>query len=113
MLHQDHPGDKPTLTECIRFQGREGTINIPQEISTKYYNFGIILLEDKNGAIVHSLEHKHMRDANKINREIIEKWVAGKGRRPLTWMTLAQVLRDIELSTLAEEIEAIKSQPNT
>ena len=60
--------------------------------------------------MIRTLEHKHMKNANEINREIIEKWVAGRGKSPLTWMTLTQVLHDIELSTLAEEIEAIKSQ---
>ena len=50
-----------------------------------------------------------MNNANEINREIIEEWVAGKDRHPITWKTLTQVLRDIELSTLAEEIEAIKN----
>ena len=50
-----------------------------------------------------------MNDSNEINIEIIEEWVTGKGKHPVTWKTLTEVLRDIELSTLAEEIEAIKS----
>ena len=50
---------------------------------------------------------KHMNDANEINIEILEEWVAGKGKHPVTWKTLTEVLHDIELSTLAEEIEAI------
>ena len=50
-----------------------------------------------------------MNDANEINIEIIEEWVAGKGKHPVTWKTVTKVLRDIELSTLAEEIEAIKN----
>ena len=50
-----------------------------------------------------------MNDSNEINIEIIEEWIAGKGKHPVTWKTLIKVLRDIELSTLAEEIEAIKS----
>ena len=50
-----------------------------------------------------------MNDANEINIEIIEEWVAGKGKQPVTWKILIQVLQDIELSTLAEAMEAIKS----
>ena len=50
-----------------------------------------------------------MNDANEINIEIIEEWVAGKGIHPVTLKTLTEVLRDTELSMLAEEIEAIKS----
>ena len=50
-----------------------------------------------------------MNDANEINIEIIEEWVAGRGKHPVTWKTLTKVLHDIELSTLAREIEAIKN----
>ena len=101
--------DRPTLIECIRFRGREKRINIPQEIGVKYRDFGLLLLEDHNGARIRAIALKHMNDANEINIEIIEEWVAGKGKHPVTWKTLIQVLYDIELSTLAGEIEAIKS----
>ena len=67
------------------------------------------MLEDRNGARIRALALKHMNDANEINIEIIEEWVAGKGKQPVTWKILIQVLQDIELSTLAEEMEAIKS----
>ena len=106
------PVDRPTLIECIRFRGRERRINIPQEIGVKYREFGLLLLEDHNGARIRALALKHnndSNDANEINIEIIEEWIAGKGKHPVTWKTLTQVLRDIELSTLADEIEAIKS----
>ena len=74
----------------------------------KYRDFGLFLLEDHNGAKIRALAHKHMNDANEINVEIIEQWITGKGKHPVTWKTLTEVLRDIELSMLAEEIEAVK-----
>ena len=40
--------------------------------------------------------------------EILEEWIAGRGKHPVTWNTLVEVLHDIELSALAREIEAIK-----
>ena len=103
----DNPGDRVTLIECIRLQGGKRKINIPQEIGVKYLDFGLFLLDDPNGVRTRALAHKHNNNANEINREIIEEWVAGKGKHPVTWKTLIQVLRDIELSTLAEEIETI------
>ena len=109
MPQTDDQTDRPTLIECIRFQGRKKKINIPQEIGVKYREFGLLLLEDHNGARIRALAHKHMNDTNEINIEIIEEWVSGKGKHPVTWKTLTEVLRDIELSTLADEIEAIKS----
>ena len=110
-MHSLHDqADQPTLIECIRFRGRKRRINIPHEIGVEYRDFGLLLLEDHNGAKIRALALKHRDDANEINVEIIEEWVTGKGKRPVTWKTLIQVLYDIELSTLAEEIEeAIKS----
>ena len=38
--------------------------------------------------------------------EILKEWIADRGRQPVTWNTLIEVLHDIELSTLVTEIEA-------
>ena len=88
---------------------REEDQRSPGDWCQVYHDFGLLLLEDHNGARIRALAHKHMNDANEINIEVIKEWVAGKGRHPVSWKTLTEVLRDIELSTLAEEIEAIKS----
>ena len=98
----------PTVLDCIRFQGRQRTINIPREIGLKYRQFGIFLLNDPNGIRVHNMEHKHREDAEQINTEILREWATGRGKTPVTWKTLTEVLRDIELCTLADEIKAVK-----
>ena len=99
---------RPTLIECVRFRGRERRINIPQEIGIKCHEFGLFLLEDDTGARIHSLAFKHMNDAEQINVEVLQQWINGRGKHPVTWKTLTQVLRDLELSRLAGEIEAVK-----
>ena len=104
----DNETDRPTLIECVRFRGRESRINIPQEIGIKYHDFGLFLLEDDKGTRIQSLAHKHMNDAEQINIEVFRQWVTGRGKQPVTWKTLTQVLHDIELSALAGEIEAVK-----
>ena len=83
-------------------------INIPVEIATKYVQFGTFLLDDRNGSRVKSMAHKHCNDAKEINKEILQEWLSGRGKQPVTWATLVEVLRDIELTTLASDIEAIK-----
>ena len=103
--------DCPTVLECIRFPGRQRTINIPQEIGTKYSQFGTLLLNDPNGARVSNIECKHRGDAEEINTEILREWATGRGKNPVTWETMTKVLRDIELSVLASEIEVIKLKP--
>ena len=90
------------------FPGRGGTINIPQEIGPNYNYFGIHLLDDPNGTRVHNMECRHREDAERINTEILREWATGRGKNPVTWETLIEVLRDIELGALANEIEEVK-----
>jgi len=101
-------GDIPDMMELVTFRGKTKKINIPQEISTNYHNFGILLLEDKTGARVKSIEHRYRGDSEQINREILEQWINGNGKQPLTWGTLIKVLYDVELTTLARDIAAVK-----
>ena len=104
----DGQADRPTLPECVSFQGREKRINIPQEISVKYYKFGLLLLEDDTGARIQSIAYEHRDNAEQINTEVLRQWINGKGKHPITWKTLIEVLRDIKLNTLAGDIEAVK-----
>ena len=94
------------------FPGLERTINIPQEIGSNYYYLGLHLLDDPNGARVRNMERDY-REIERINTEILREWVTGRGKKPVTWETLTEVLRDIELCALASEIEAVKSKSAT
>ena len=95
------------MKNCIKFQGLGRTINIPQEIGSKSCNFGLLLLDDPHGTRVHNIEHNY-REIERINTEILREWVTGRGKKPVSWETLIEVLRDIELCTLASEIEQVK-----
>ena len=44
--------------------------------------------------------------------EVLQQWITGRGKHPVTWTTLTQCLRDTELTVLAGEIEAIKCHTN-
>ena len=96
---------KPKLPELIGFHGRNRTINIPEQISTKYYDFGVLLLEDDNGAKTDAIEHKNREDPYRINCDVLKQWLGGEGRTPVNWKTLTTVLREIKLTALAKEIE--------
>ena len=63
MIHVGSQVDKPNLMDCVRFQGREKTINIPQEIGVEYYKFGLFLLEDDSGARISSIAHQLMNNS--------------------------------------------------
>ena len=91
------------------FQGRERTINIPREIGSNYSQFGILLLNDPNGNRVSNIEYKHRGDTVQISTEILREWATGRGKQPVSWETLTEVLCNIGFSALASEIEVMKS----
>ena len=43
-----------------------------------------------------------------INTEILREWATGRGKKPVSWETLIEVLCDIGLGALASEIEVVK-----
>ena len=96
------------MIELVRFRGKAKRINIPQEISTNYYQFGILLLEDETGTRIKNIEYRFRENSEQINMEVLEQWINGKGKQPVTWEMLVEVLRDVELTTLAQDIEEVK-----
>ena len=103
------PGTRPTLPELLRFTCTDKrVVNIAEEVGTKYVQFGTFLLDDRTGSRVKNIAHKHSNDAERINTKILQEWLTRRGKQPVTWVTLVEVLHDIELSSLAGEIEAAK-----
>ena len=76
----------------------KGICNVSEEplsqplSGNKYVQFGAQILQDETGARVNNMEHKHLRDAERINTEILCEWLNGKGKQPVTWATLIEVL---------------------
>ena len=101
-------GHQPTLMELIRFRGRERRINVPQQIGTNFMNFGVLLLEDENGARIQSIIHECRDNPEQVTTKVLQEWIAGRGKLPVSWGTLIEVLRDIDLCTLANDIAAVK-----
>ncbi len=95
----------PTMPELVRLKGERQLHNIFKEIGTRYSDFGTLLLEDNTGAVIQGLETRCGNDSVRINREILSGWLQGEGKKPVTWATLIGVLRDINMDTLAEDIE--------
>ena len=87
--------DRPTLPQLLSFPCAEGKVNIPVEIGIKYVRFGTLILQDANGTRVSNLQHKYQHDPEQINTEIFREWLNGKGKQPITWATLIEVLCNI------------------
>ena len=89
-------------------------INIAEQIGTKYTKFGsLILPQDTTGVVVRNIEHTNHFDPERINTEILQKWLTGEGQQPVTWTTLVVILDDIGLSSLANDIRIITSDDDS
>ena len=99
------PDKRPSLPALLKFPVERGVIKVPQQIGSYYSDFGVFLLNDENGAIVDGITKEHRGNPENINNEILKKWLQGQGRQPVTWKTLIEVLRDSQLTELADEIQ--------
>ena len=93
------------MPKLLHFRVKSGSyINIPHQIGTNYLQFGILLLNDETGVETKAIVSKCRDEAKEINLEILMLWIGGKGK-PLDWDSLIEVLKAIELDTLAGDIE--------
>ena len=89
---------------CFSIGGRQ--VNIIERISTKYYEFGTFILEDDNGDKMDAIVEHCREDPNKINRQVLKRWLNGEGKKPVSWPTLATELEHAGLGELAKEIRS-------
>ena len=97
------------MSELLNFKVGDRNINIPREIGCKYQNFGAQLLQEHTSAHIDDLEHRYRGNGEEINRHILQEWLEGRGRKPITWATLATILRNAEKGELAAKLEAFSS----
>ena len=98
------PSATPSIKELMSIS--VGHLNMIQSVGTRYPTLGIFLLEDDNGVLMEALTLEHQRNAEEITRAIFQRWIGGTGRKPTTWRTLVGVLRQSQLATQADAIEA-------
>ena len=97
--------DEPGLTDLRHFPVKNGVKDMIAEIQNDYEYFGTVLLEDKNGNIVKGIERSKRGDPVDVTVEIVRQWLLGKGRKPVTWQTFVECLKEANLHRAAEDIE--------
>ena len=98
----------PTLPEMLVMPTKaNGTkVSIPTQIGSEYRTFGILLLQDDNGKFVSNIVHGEKENGVEgIVISIIMEWLQGRGRLPVSWRTLIEVLREMNLKVLAHAVE--------
>lgn len=85
-------------------------VDIAGKIGTDYKHFRTLLLNDNDGSKVNNIEMSKRGDPVGITAEILEQWLQGRGRMPVTWQTLIKCLRDMKMIVLADDIESSLSK---
>ena len=88
---------KPTLPQLMR-------LNIPERVGVACEKFGFFLLDDKNGDQVAIIKEDSKHQTETIVTGILRKWIR-EVPTPVTWDNLIAVLRDVKLSTLADDVK--------
>ena len=102
--------ERPTLPLLLCFPVGDGTVDIIEQIGVKYGKLGPILLQDTTGAIMEAIIDECHGRADKINHEILGRWLKGKGKQPSSWATLATELDQCGLTELSRDICSVKSK---
>ena len=87
---------KPSLPKLLQF-------NVPTKVVSKYYEFGILLLNDEDGCLLDVMENDCLGKCERIVRKILSTWIQGRGK-PVTWNALIETLRSCDLNDLADKI---------
>ena len=90
-----------------KFPGKKHQFNILENIGTHYRSFGIQLLDDHNGMKVSEIETSRQRVSSLILQDIFQEWLLGRGKQPVTYTTLVECLRAVDLNVLADDIEEV------
>ena len=88
--------EKPTLVSLDQL----GNIRIIEESASKYYQIGIILLNDRHGDQLAQIEHDHRAQTAKMT-EIYRMWL----KQGASWATLCDCLQRCHLEDLADRIK--------
>ena len=96
--------DTTTLKHLIDFPLRSSneSLNIIKKIAMEVDDLGIYLLSYE---MTDTIKTQFNNDLVKATKEVLHQWIQGKGKMPVTWNTFIQVLRKMELSVVADEIE--------
>ena len=78
-------------------------------VATKWYDLGLELLETKHEKELEIIETNHSNDAGKCCRKMFSKWLETQSDSA-SWDQLLQAVKNIELDSVANDIEQLLPQ---
>ena len=80
-------------------------INIINKVSPRWSEFAVQLDFDNDGTTMQMIRERCYPDPEDCCKEMMREWLSGKGRQPVTWELLVEILKDCELEVLAKQVE--------
>ena len=65
---------------------------------------------EENQSMISVIKRNNAGKVEDACRDVLLKWLAGGGRKPVTWATFIEVLRDMGESSLADKTKEALSQ---
>jgi len=107
-----HTDQQPTLRQLMLLKSPSGkAVEIFQSITPHWKNLGVYFDLDEMGCILDCIARDHQYSLTRCFLQMMNKWLQGCGRQPVTWATLIEVLKEANYIRLAIDVkEAVLSQ---
>ena len=106
--------ETPKPNQLIRLVGKNGEqISIRDHLAGNWEDLFLCLNfepPEENQSMIAVIKRNNGGRVEDACRDVLLKWLAGGGRKPITWTTFVEVLRDMGESSLANKIEGILCQ---
>ena len=82
-------------------------MEIIKHIAAKWRKVGIHFNFDPTGYTIDLIEERRRADPEACCTDMMMEWLGGRGRQPATWATLVEILRNVEFTVLANDVEQL------
>ena len=96
-------GGQPEMWQLRSFVGRTGRlVRVVEEVSPDWEKLALAL--QFRGGVIRAVERNQHFQVEAACRTILQRWLDGESRQPVTWGTLMECLEDIGHGSLASEL---------
>lgn len=107
-MHTDPLTHEPTISELMLLRSPYGKeLSIIKQIAADWLTIGHLIMTEATTKVISKTYH----DSNDCCTEMMTRWLGGKGRQPVTWATLINVLKETKFSVLGHDLEIILLSP--
>lgn len=79
-------------------------MNTVQEVASVWERLGRAL--DLDESVISNIVRDIPNNCELACERMLQKWLSGRGSHPVSWGTLITALRDIDLHTLADDLQS-------